>query len=215
MEQSTLPYPPAPWTLGGRAWVGLFRSDEPVPAPAGLRSVFGSRWLAVILARYLVGTLRYNELVIGPPVRCGLRIGVWVAGIWVDDEASYHAGRQIWGLPKELAEFQWDNDGVRICDRQGLITVLRFGRGRIGICPVLVPAVGVGRIEGRFARTTARVCARLGTTRLRVDEWSQRFSYRPRTKPVFGAAVRSFRMTVPAPRLMDKSPGEEQLREDV
>jgi hypothetical protein len=187
----------------------VFRADNRVPPPAGLRSVFGSRWLIVILARYLLGTLRYDELVIGPPVFCGWRIGVWVAGIWVDDEASYHAGRSIWGLPKELAEFHWGSEGVRIQDDGGLVAALSFDRGRAGSLPVWVPAAGIGRLGRRWARTTARVCARLGTTGLRVEEWSQRFPYRPRTRPVLGAAIRSFRMTVPAPRLMHNTPSEE------
>ena len=210
-----MPFPPAPWRLAGRAWIGLFRTDAPVFFPAGLRSLFGSRWLVLILARYLVGTLRYDELVVGPPVWCGRRIGVWVAGIWVDHEVSRRAGRCIWGLPKELAEFRWHGSGLRICDQQGLVTALRLDQRRFGGCPVWVPGVGVGQLDGQWACTTARVCAYLGTTRLRVDEWSVRFPFRPRTNPVLAVAARSFRMTVPAPRLIHASASKEQPREDL
>jgi hypothetical protein len=210
MEESTIPFPPVPWRLAGRAWIGLFRTDAPVSFPAGLRSLLGSRWLVLVLARYLEGTLRYDELVVGPPVWCGRRAGVWVTGIWVDLEASRRAGRCLWGLPKELAEFQWHQGGLRICDQDGLVAALTLDDGRFGKVPIWVPAVGIGRLEGQWACTTARVWAHTWTTRLRVDEWSVRFPFRPRTRPVLGLAVPSFRMTVPAPRLIRAAAGKEQ-----
>ena len=201
MEEPRVPFPPAPWHLDGHAWIGLFRTDRPVCLPAGLRSLFGSRWLILILARYLTGTLRYDELIVGAPVRRGLRIGVWAAGIWVNDEVSRQAGRCIWGLPKELAEFQWHGGGVRVCDKRGMIAAFELDQGRHARCPIWTPAVGVGQLDGHLAWTTARVRACLGRARLGVGEWSERFPFRLRQRPVLSAAAWPFRMTVPAPRV--------------
>jgi len=194
--------PPPPWRLGGRAWIGLFRADGRVSVPTGLRPLFGSRWVVIILARYLTGTLRYDELIVGTPVRRGFRVGVWVADIWVSLERSRHAGRSIWGLPKELAEFRWHEGGVRVHDRSGLVAALQLDDGHLRHLPVCVPAAGVGQLGGDWAWTTARVRASLGTTRLTIADWSDRLPFRPRARPVLSAAVRSFRMTVPTPRVI-------------
>ena len=157
-----------------------------------------------------MGTLRYDELVVGPPVWCGRCAGVWVAGIWVDHEMSRRAGRCVWGLPKDLAEFQWHAGGLRICDQEGLVAALTLDHGRFGRVPVWAPGVGLGQLGGQWACTTVRACGRLATTRLRVDEWSVRFPFCPRTRPALGLAVRSFRMTVPAPRLIRAAAAKEQ-----
>ena len=71
-------YPPPPWRLAGEAWVGYFRADRPIPVPRGVHHVFGSRWLVVILARYLDGTLRYDELAFGVAARHGAAVGLFV-----------------------------------------------------------------------------------------------------------------------------------------
>ncbi len=50
--------------------------------------------------------LEYNELIVAPAVvRIGSKVGGWISQIYVDNPDSVAAGREIWGLPKELAEF--------------------------------------------------------------------------------------------------------------
>jgi hypothetical protein len=51
----------------------------------------------------------YHELIIVPAfVRLGRHIGAWISHIYVDHPDSMAGGREIWGLPKQMARFNWD-----------------------------------------------------------------------------------------------------------
>jgi hypothetical protein len=67
------------------------------------------------LINYTSGSLVYHELIIAPAIiRAAGRIGAWISHIYVDDQASLAAGHDIWGLPKQLASFEWQTDEQRI-----------------------------------------------------------------------------------------------------
>jgi hypothetical protein len=78
--------------------------------------------------------LEYSELiVVAGLVRYSGQIGGWVSHIYVDNADSVAGGRNIWGLPKELAEFTWEkntsaNSGYknRLLVRQGERTLCHF-----------------------------------------------------------------------------------------
>ena len=55
------------------------------------------------------GVLEYRELMATLLVRRGWRIMPTIVRIWVDSEASRDGGRALWGIPKELAVFDFDN----------------------------------------------------------------------------------------------------------
>ncbi|WP_219993191.1 acetoacetate decarboxylase family protein [Cryobacterium arcticum] len=106
-------YPPEPWYLGGTMNVSVFLvSEADLPAgcdlPNGRRPLrVGSRVVVGVAAvRYLPGgVLDYDELLIAVPSlgRGGFR--VTIPQIWVDSATSRQGGRELWGIPKELAEF--------------------------------------------------------------------------------------------------------------
>lgn len=103
-------YPPAPWRLRGRAVVvpvpiRVERARPFVPDDVQLVAVGGWTAGGILLADYdETATLSYRELIVFPGlVRSGARVGMWVSHIVVDLEASVAGGRDIWGLPKELA----------------------------------------------------------------------------------------------------------------
>ena len=195
------PYPPAPWRSSGRLWMGFFKTDVPVQLPAGLKPFLNPRWLVVTLVRYLEGTLRYDELAVGPLACLGARFGIFVPYIWVDSEASMWGGRRIWGVPKEMAEFAWNGDTVRVTDKDGLIATLAVDTGDARL-PIWLPAPGLGRRDGQWTFTIATMSGRLGRSGMRIAEWSPRFPYRPGETPMFGFGAKPFRMTVPEPRLL-------------
>jgi len=120
-------HPPAPWELRGEFIIVPVR---------GLRGV--------LLANYTSGTLAYHELIVFPRAT---RRGMVISHIYVDDEQSLRGGREIWGLPKELATFRYER---RRFVAEGLLEArIRRRRGRI---PLLVPAPIVsdaGRTLGR------------------------------------------------------------------
>ena len=84
-------YPAPPWHLNGEFIV--------VPALVRPRALGG-----VLLANYTSGTLVYRELIVFSHATAR---GMVISHIYVDDEQSLSGGREIWGLPKELATFEY------------------------------------------------------------------------------------------------------------
>ncbi|MGF1481028.1 MAG: acetoacetate decarboxylase family protein [Cyanophyceae cyanobacterium] len=115
-------YPAAPWTLTGHAvqtihLLDIRRARIFVPSELEIVSVLPGHTLGgVYLSAYKQGsTLKYNELiVVAALVRYENRIGSWISHIYVDLEDSVAGGREIWGLPKELAQFTWMNNSVSV-----------------------------------------------------------------------------------------------------
>ncbi|MBE9052914.1 acetoacetate decarboxylase family protein [Nostocales cyanobacterium LEGE 11386] len=128
-----MPYPSAPWTLVGEAIQTLHlvnidqvrsptvgRSLSLVPTELNIISIWPGKTLGgIYLARYKSGSvLQYNELIVVPAVVFYQgKIGVWISHIYVDNADSVAGGREIWGLPKELADFTWEEKRVTV--RQG------------------------------------------------------------------------------------------------
>ncbi|MFC0542464.1 acetoacetate decarboxylase family protein [Kutzneria chonburiensis] len=109
------------------------------PLPVG-----GPRMVLAVV-RYREGTLSYNEVFVGSVVRRGFRVGLWVHGIWVDSVESLWGGREIWGLPKELATFTWRNRGLTMTAQDGRLDVRFSGSPRWSArVPFVAPAFGLG-----------------------------------------------------------------------
>ena len=92
-------YPPAPWQMVGQLWLSLFLLRRPVDQlrPAG---VYGAAFVS-----YEPGSpLTYSELLVARPVRRRASI----TDIWVDSPASVAGGRELWAIPKGLADFDLD-----------------------------------------------------------------------------------------------------------
>lgn len=105
-------YPSEPWDLHGHAYVGAWlvpRAHLPTPHSTLTRPV-------TILGRGIVGAaffvyeqpspLTYDEIMATVLVRQGWRIRVSITHIWVDSPASRDGGRDLWAIPKELADFE-------------------------------------------------------------------------------------------------------------
>ena len=112
-------YPQAPWTLKGFAYqtlhlVETVKASSYVPLGVEIVSVLPGKTLGgVYLSQYHAGsTLLYSELiVIAAIVRRGGKLGTWISHIYVDHPDSVAGGREIWKLPKEMAEFDWQDNG--------------------------------------------------------------------------------------------------------
>jgi Acetoacetate decarboxylase (ADC) len=120
-----MPYPQTPWTLTGYAIQTLHLLDiekvrSLIPSELQIFSVFPGKTIGgVYLSYYGSGSvLQYSELIVIPAaVSYQGKIGGWVSHIYVDNTDSVAGGREIWGLPKELAEFTWEK-GERVTVRQ-------------------------------------------------------------------------------------------------
>ena len=139
-------HPPPPWHLFGELIV--------VPALVKPRALGG-----VMLASYTSGTLVYRELIVFS--RTTVR-GMVVSHIYVDDEQSLSGGREIWGLPKELAEFEYSPK--RFAARQNGSTLLEATiRRKPGRLPLLIPAPIVSEAGATLGRARIRAAPALVT----------------------------------------------------
>lgn len=198
------PYPPAPWRAQMQCWMGLFRSDLPARLPRGLRPLLGRRLRVIAVARYLPGSaLAYDELVIGTPALLGARPGLYVEYMWVDSVASLWGGRRIWGLPKELAEFAWDERGVRVADSAGTLLALDLAVRSVAHGPRLpLATASIGRLGDNWTYALFPMRMRLGRAGMRLRDASPRFGFTLHARPVLAAASPDCRATFPAPRLI-------------
>lgn len=108
-------YPSAPWTLKGYAiqtlqLIEIEQVRSSIPPEFEIVSVLPGKTIGgVYLSKYTTGSvLEYSELIIAPAiVRYAGKIGGWVSHIYVDNYDSVAGGKEIWGLPKEFANFNW------------------------------------------------------------------------------------------------------------
>ncbi|MFF3413702.1 acetoacetate decarboxylase family protein [Streptomyces sp. NPDC002698] len=132
------PYPEEPWHLAGQMYLSLWlvpaRELPPVadgtrPVTVAGRGAVGAAW--VVYENDSV--LHYNELLRAVLVRDGRRPRVCVTDIWVDSAASMAGGRELWGIPKEMADFDIDRTaGVRAgaSTDKGVLATASFEPGR-------------------------------------------------------------------------------------
>ena len=120
-------YPPAPWRIAGPtvicpALVPLEVARANVPAGVEVVPVAPGRTAGgFLLARYEgASTLHYGELLVFPALtRVRGSVGIWVSHAYVDSTASLAGGRQRWGVPKDLAAFDWSGGRVRLTAEDG------------------------------------------------------------------------------------------------
>ena len=134
-------YPQAPWTLQGYAFQTLHLLDidrvRPlIPSELNIISVFPGKTLGgVYLSYYGSGSvLEYSELiVIAGFLSYKGKFGGWVSHIYVDNPDSVAGGREIWGLPKEMADFSWDGDRVTVSQANQTLCTFKYNRQGFGL----------------------------------------------------------------------------------
>jgi hypothetical protein len=106
-------YPAEPWDLRGQMHLSIWSlsAAQLPPLPDGLAAVARP---VTVGGRGLVGTgwveyesgsvLQYRELLCAVLLRHRARPRVSILDIWVDSPASRDGGRDLWGIPKKLAE---------------------------------------------------------------------------------------------------------------
>lgn len=118
-------YPPEPWDLLGQLHASAFLvplADVPVDLPPGCRPVrlgrfgiVGTAWVSYEPG----GVLSYREVMATLLVRRGRRVLPTIVRIWVDSEQSRDGGRALWGIPKDLATFDFDGVHRSAWDEKG------------------------------------------------------------------------------------------------
>jgi hypothetical protein len=127
-------YPHAPWTLRGYAiatlhLVDIHRVRHLIPKELNIISVFPGKTVGgVYLSAYQSGSvMEYNELIVVPAFLWHHgKFGAWISHIYVDNLDSVAGGRQIWGLPKQMAEFTWEPQRVTVRQKNHLLCSLNY-----------------------------------------------------------------------------------------
>jgi hypothetical protein len=120
-------YPSEPWDLRGQLHASAFLvplADVPVDVPAGCVPIRLGRFGVVGIAWVSYepgGVMQYRELMATLLVRRGLSVMPTITHIWVDSPASRDGGRALWGIPKELAKFDFDGANLDASDDIGAI----------------------------------------------------------------------------------------------
>ena len=119
-ELEALSYPIPPWIQRGNAWV--FETEVPVHAaqqmvPSQFNITATSDGVtkgAVYIAKYSEkSTVAYSEAIfICAAVTYKGQKGNWIGNIFVDSTAAQQAGREVWGMPKQMAKFEWSSTKV-------------------------------------------------------------------------------------------------------
>jgi acetoacetate decarboxylase len=130
----TVNYPAPPWNLQGYALqtlhlISVENARPLIPLELEIVSVLPEKTLGgVYLSAYKSGSLlKYNELIVVPAfVRFQNKIGAWISHIYVDNEMSVAGGREIWGLPKEMAKFIWTKDSVSVSQNERQLCRLNY-----------------------------------------------------------------------------------------
>lgn len=117
-----------PWNLTGSGWALLYRFDEAFVTPHlpdYLRGTFKGGVGAVMLVDYRTSPVgAYRELLFVPGVfKHGRKKYYAVTNIYVSTMASVVNGRENWGIPKQLADF----DVEQIDDTTQQFTALHAG----------------------------------------------------------------------------------------
>ncbi|MDF5717087.1 MAG: acetoacetate decarboxylase family protein [Rhizonema sp. NSF051] len=130
-------YPQAPWKLQGYAilcshLIDTSRVRSLIPSELKIISVLPGKTVGgICLSYYGTGSvMEYSELIVVPAfVGYQGKIGSWISHIYVDNPDSVAGGREIWGLPKELAQFTWEK-GERVTVRQEnrILCSLKYNR---------------------------------------------------------------------------------------
>lgn len=116
----------------------------------------GNVFVAVAFVTYEPGgVLSYDELLVGTPVWDRGSLAVSIPQIWVDSEVSRTGGRELWGIPKQLARFGQGSSIAAVSAGGG---VPLPGRWKVA-------GPTAQRLDGRDVRAKAAVSGRVRLVR--------------------------------------------------
>jgi hypothetical protein len=191
-------YPPEPWDLHGHAYVGAWlvpRAHLPAPHSAATKpvTIFGR---GVVGAAFFVyeepSPLTYDEVMATVLVRQGWRLRVSITHIWVDSLASRDGGRELWAIPKELADFDVRPHAAYTARGIGSLAV-----GRTHVLPWRLPAGFTVAQDRNGSLLVSPVSGRMHLGLLRGDwmfDAGGPLAFLHGRRPLLAIAVRSFRL---------------------
>ncbi|MFE4105754.1 acetoacetate decarboxylase family protein [Almyronema epifaneia] len=215
-SDSTVAYPAAPWHLSGSAIqtvqpISLARSRRYIPANYEIVQIWPGFTLGgLYVAHYLAGsTLSYHELiVIAGVVRYAHKLGFWISHLYVDNPISVAGGREIWGLPKQMAAFsRSETPQINIAIAQANTPFCQFAAQArpLPLPPLYLPVAAFGQPFARTGWFTASArfqLQRLTSVQIQVPA-SSPFVGLQLDSPWLAFRLKSLQLEVNAPQLLD------------
>ena len=118
-------YPPQPWHLTADAHVSIWRVPARDAHPGALSVAGHTTVFTAWIAYREPGQLSYHELLAAVPVR-GKRTTCTITQIWVDSEVSIAGGRELWAIPKDLADLRFTGRTFTAATGDGWIATAAF-----------------------------------------------------------------------------------------
>ncbi|HMO38616.1 MAG TPA: acetoacetate decarboxylase family protein [Saprospiraceae bacterium] len=125
--------PPAPWRLQGQGFILLYKFlsqivDNEIITPSWLQKKRRLPWGFVMFVKYEDSPVGpYYELLLIPGwFRHDKGSAFAITKIYVSSEASVLGGRVNWGIPKELADFNWQANANGSTDIQVSVNEHKF-----------------------------------------------------------------------------------------
>lgn len=205
-------YPPAPWRLQGQAiltaqLIDIDQVRSLIPAEVNIIQVFPGKTIGgVYLSSYKAGsTLEYHELiVVAGLVSYSGQWGAWISHIYVDHPDSVAGGREIWGLPKELAEFVWSaSDQVSVSQDNQLLCKLRYSPAPFSI-PIQLMAPCLSLLNHQFLKFNGDFQGQVGliSTHLEIPPESP-FSHLKLDHPLLSVSASEMTLLAGIPQIID------------
>ena len=193
-------YPQPPWTLKGYAFqtvqlLDIAQVRPLIPAKLNIISVLPGKTVGgVYLSQYSSGSvLKYSELIIiAGFLSYEGKFGGWVSHIYVDNPDSVAGGREVWGLPKELAQFSWTENSVTVSQANKLLCKLDYKRQSFGL-PLKLGASAFSCQGSNLLIFPASVESRFGLVSSKLEI--------PSTSPFAGLNISQPILTVHSDRL--------------
>ncbi|MBW4649069.1 MAG: acetoacetate decarboxylase family protein [Kastovskya adunca ATA6-11-RM4] len=218
-------YPQAPWTLKGYALQTVHLIDVAdarplIPPELDIVSVFPGKTIGGVYLSYYGQSpvMEYSELIVAPGmVSHSGKVGGWVSHIYVDNPDSVAGGREIWGLPKEMADFTWERDDSsgsgysdRVTVRQGERTLcrLRYSQQGLGL-PLPLSFYGFSTQDSKLLAYKADLESRLGLVSSNLEIPSESpFGNLGLKQPWLTGHCKELRLVVNAPEVVQQRGAE-------
>jgi hypothetical protein len=171
-------YPTAPWTLKGRALqtlhlLNIERVRRIVPSEVALAAVWPGKTIGIVYAAsYGPGSvLEYDELIVAVLARYAGKTGFWITHAYVDNSDAMSGGREIWGVPKELAQFTWEEGKKKkLIVRQGYRVLCSLSYSRtVPLLRFPISLACIGRLNTDLLWFKADLKASLGIARGKLN----------------------------------------------
>ncbi|QRP43731.1 acetoacetate decarboxylase family protein [Amycolatopsis sp. FDAARGOS 1241] len=194
-------YPPEPWHLAGQAHlsVWLLPVARLPKLPEGAEPLVAGGHAPVCTAWFdyrAPGQLTYHELLCATAIRGGLAASI--TDIWVDSASSRAGGRELWGIPKDLATLDFTGDRTftaAAATAGGWIATAAFTR-RAGLPAALPTRFEIAQaLGGRLKRSPVSSRAKLHAA---AADWSINPSgplgFLAGRRPIVSAQLRDFKL---------------------